>query len=240
MAITFGSGITISAGAFNAGQPLNAPTITTATSLTSTTASVVYSAPFNNIGAPLLYYVATASPGGLTGTVTQSGSGTVKVSGLTSGQTYTFTVNVYNQFGPSAVSTASNSVLMITVPCAPTIGTATALTNSTTATVTYSAPANNGGSAITSYIATANTGGITATLSQAGSGTITVTGLTAGTTYTFTVAAVNIVGTGAASTSSNSITPTTVPCAPTIGTVTFSSTTAVSYTHLTLPTNREV
>ena len=153
------------------------------------------------------------------------------------------------------MSTASNSVLMITVPCAPTIGTATALTNSTTATVTYSAPANNGGSAITSYIATANTGGITATLSQAGSGTITVTGLTAGTTYTFTVAAVNIVGTGAASTSSNSITPTTVPCAPTIGTVTFSSTTAsvpftapgynggtaitsytVSYTHLTLPT----
>ena len=205
MAITFGGGITISAGAFNAGLLLNAPTITTATSLTSTTASIVYSAPFNNIGAPLLYYVATASPGGLTGTLSQTGSGTIKVSGLTSGQTYTFTVVAYNQFGAGAVSTASGSVLIIAVPCAPTIGTATALTNSTTATVTYSAPASNGGSTIISYIATSNTGGITATLSQAGSGTITVTGLSVGNNYTFKVVAVNSVGTGPSSSCSNSI-----------------------------------
>jgi hypothetical protein len=43
-------------------------------------------------------------------------------------------------------------------------------------------------------------------LSTAGSGTITVIGLTSGTAYTFTVAATNSVGTGASSAASNSIT----------------------------------
>jgi hypothetical protein len=90
-------------------------------------------------------------------------------------------------------------------PGAPTIGTATA-TGKTTATVDYTAPASNGGSVITSYTATSSPGSITGTLSQAGSGTITVTGLTANTSYTFTVTATNAIGTGAASAASNSIT----------------------------------
>ena len=90
-------------------------------------------------------------------------------------------------------------------PDAPTIGTATA-TGTTTATVSYTAPANDGGSAITSYTATSSPGGITGTLSQAGSGTITVTGLTANTSYTFTVTATNLIGTSVPSAASNSIT----------------------------------
>jgi hypothetical protein len=91
------------------------------------------------------------------------------------------------------------------VPGAPTIGTATA-TGSTTATVVYTAPTGNGGSPITSYTATSSPGGVTGTLSQAGSGTITVSGLTAATSYTFTVTATNAIGTSAASAASNSIT----------------------------------
>ena len=91
------------------------------------------------------------------------------------------------------------------VPGAPTIGTATA-TSSTTATVAYTAPASNGGSPITSYTATSSPSGGTGTLSQAGSGTITVTGLAGGTAYTFTVTATNAIGTSAASAASNSIT----------------------------------
>ena len=91
------------------------------------------------------------------------------------------------------------------VPGAPTIGTATA-TGATTATVDFTAPASNGGSVITSYTATSSPAGGTGTLSQAGSGTITVTGLTASTGYTFTVTATNAVGTSAASAASNSIT----------------------------------
>lgn len=94
------------------------------------------------------------------------------------------------------------------LPGAPTIGTATA-TGSTTATVAFTAPASDGGTAITSYTATSTPDGITGTLSQAGSGTITVTGLTAATSYTFTVKATNGVGESPASAASNSIT--TVP-----------------------------
>ena len=99
----------------------------------------------------------------------------------------------------SGVSAASK-------PGAPTIGSATAVT-STTATVSFTAPANDGGAAIISYTATSSPGGITGTLSQAGSGTITVSGLSEGTAYTFTVTATNNIGTSNASGPSNSITP---------------------------------
>src|SRR5210317_1830892 len=94
---------------------------------------------------------------------------------------------------------------LITAPDAPTIGTATA-TGSTTATVAFTAPSNDGGSTITSYTATSNPSGITGVLNQAGSGTITVTGLAPSTSYTFTVTATNAVGTSPASAASNSIT----------------------------------
>ena len=96
-------------------------------------------------------------------------------------------------------------------PGAPTIGTATA-TGATTATVTFTAPSNAGSSTITSYTATSSPGGITGTLNQAGSGTITVTGLSEATSYTFTITATNSVGTSSPSVASNSITtPQTVP-----------------------------
>ena len=92
-----------------------------------------------------------------------------------------------------------------TAPGAPTIGTATA-TGVTTATVTFTAPVNNGGATITSYTATSSPAGGTGTLNQAGSGTINVTGLTGSTSYTFTVTATNSIGTSSPSASSNSIT----------------------------------
>jgi hypothetical protein len=88
---------------------------------------------------------------------------------------------------------------------APTIGVATA-TGGTTATVAFTAPASDGGATITSYTATSSPAGGTGTLSQAGSGTISVTGLTIGVAYTFTVTATNSVGTSVASAASNSVT----------------------------------
>ena len=59
---------------------------------------------------------------------------------------------------------------------------------------------------ITSYTATSSPGGLTGTLAGATAGTITVSGLTASTPYTFTVTATNSEGTSTASSASNSIT----------------------------------
>jgi len=101
-----------------------------------------------------------------------------------------------------------------TLPDAPTIGAATA--GNAQATVSYTAPSSNGGSEITSYTATSSPDDITATVNQAGSGDITVTGLTNETAYTFTVTATNAIGTSVASAASNSVTP-AVPIVPAIG-----------------------
>jgi Concanavalin A-like lectin/glucanases superfamily/Fibronectin type III domain len=72
------------------------------------------------------------------------------------------------------------------------------------ATISFTTPASNGGSAITSYTVTSSPGGFTATGT---SSPLTVTGLTNGTSYTFTVHATNINGNGVESVASNSVTP---------------------------------
>jgi uncharacterized protein (TIGR02145 family) len=137
------------------------------------------------------------------------------VTGLTNGTAYSFTVTATNANGIGPASSASNAVTPSTVPSAPTIGTATK--GNAQATITFSAPSSDGGATITGYTATSNPGSITGT----GTGSpITVTGLTNGTAYTFTVTATNFNGNGSASLPSNSVTPSTIPGAPTIGTAT--------------------
>lgn len=88
------------------------------------------------------------------------------------------------------------------VPNAPTIGTATG--GNATASVTFTAPTNVGGGAITGYTVISSPGSITGTGT---SSPITVSGLSNGTAYTFTVVATNAYGTGPASAASNSVTP---------------------------------
>jgi hypothetical protein len=123
-------------------------------------------------------------------------------------------------------------------PTAPTIGTATAASD-TTATVAFTASSYIGKGTIT-YTATSSPGGLTAT---GASSPITVTGLTTGTAYTFTVVGNTNYGVASvASAASNSITPaalssyesiaTTTVSSP-VATVTFSSIPA-TFTHLQL------
>jgi hypothetical protein len=110
----------------------------------------------------------------------------------------------------------------ITTPNAPTIGTATA--GNANATVRWTAPTDDGGSAITGYsikvLDNANTQVGALRPAGAAATSLTVTGLTNGTTYRFQVAATNSAGTGAYSASSNTVTPAapTAPSAPIIGT----------------------
>jgi uncharacterized protein (TIGR02145 family) len=188
---------------------LGAPTNVSATP-GNASATVTFTAPGG--GSTITGYTVTSSPGNITGTGSTS---PITVTGLTNGTAYTFTVIATNANGNSSPSTPSNSVTPSSGPGAPTIGTATK--GNAQATVAFTAPASNGGSPITGYTVTSSPGGITKTGTAS---PIIVTGLTNGTAYTFTVFATNANGNSAASSASNSVTPSSVPGAPTIGTAT--------------------
>ena len=121
--------------------------------------------------------------------------------GLTNGITYYIKVRAMKS-GMAIAESDEVSATPMTVPGAPTG--VTAVAGDGQATVSFTAPADNGGGAITEYVVTATPGGKTATGT---SSPITVTGLTNGTSYTFTVQAVNKAGTGEASAESNAVTP---------------------------------
>jgi Fibronectin type III domain len=90
------------------------------------------------------------------------------------------------------------------------------------ATVRWTAAADNGGSAITGYLvrvldsAGTQVGALRPAAATAAS--LTVTGLANGSAYRFQVAAANAVGTGPNSALSAAVIPATVPGAPVIGT----------------------
>ena len=201
------------------------PTVPAAPNINSVTYSTVNTAnanisvnvniiPGSDGGYAVAGYTATSIPGYRSNTSTTN---VITITNLTRGQAYTFVANAYHIVGSSANSNVSASYTLAQVPAAPTIGTATA-NGATKANVTYTASANDGGNTIISYTAISNPGGITATVNQAGSGTIAVTGLTAGTPYTFTVTATNSVGASANSAVSNSVTPAVTPSSTTYAT----------------------
>ena len=138
-------------------------------------------------------------------------SATTGVCTITTGGALTFvTAGICTIDADQAGDAATNAATTVTqsfainaiVPGAPTIGTATA--GDSEASISFVAPASAGGANITGYTVTSSPGGFTGT----GAGSpITVTGLTNGVSYTFTVTASNAAGTGAASAASNAITP---------------------------------
>jgi hypothetical protein len=114
--------------------------------------------------------------------------------------------NVYNVTLNCGAATPLNVAVTVTnvnePPGAPTGPAASA--GNASATVSFTPPAANGGPTPTSYTATSSPGGIQASNSTS---PISVTGLTNGQAYTFTVTATNSEGTGPASAASNSVTP---------------------------------
>ena len=90
----------------------------------------------------------------------------------------------------SVASSAFVGPVAASAPGAPSNVSATA--GDGQATVSFAAPASDGGSAIASYTVTASPGGRTAT---GAASPLIVTGLTNGTSYTFSVTAMNAIGT---------------------------------------------
>lgn len=86
----------------------NAPTGVTAQARNGG-ALVTWVAPAVNGGAPVLYYVVTASPGGLTAQ-TPGDSPSLAIAGLANGTAYTFTVKAHNKSGDGVASAASAPV----------------------------------------------------------------------------------------------------------------------------------
>lgn len=193
----------------------------TATNATGTSQASATSAPvipkgdqtitFTDPGAQAFGSNPTLTASATSGLAATFTSSTTGVCTITSGGTLTFattgtcTIDAH-QAGDStwnAAPTVSRSFAVnAVVPAAPTVGVPTA--GNGQVSVAFTAPASNGGSAITSYTATSAPGGFTA--SGVGS-PLVVTGLSNGTTYTFTVTATNAIGTSTPSASSIAATP---------------------------------
>ena len=157
--------------------------------------------PTPDNGYPVTGYTITGSNGAGTKTVTADTTQTV-FTGLTRGQSYSFTVVATNAVGDSPASAQSDAVTPTTLPLAPTEVTATGGHQS--ATITWTAPTSQ--APITGYTITATPGSATATVD--GDQTSTrITGLTNGTTYTFTVTATSSAGDSGPSAASNPVTP---------------------------------
>ncbi|MDQ1481428.1 MAG: large repetitive protein, partial [Actinomycetota bacterium] len=177
-------------------------------------ALVAWTAPANN-GAPITSYIiipylneTTAQP-----STTTSGAGTWRVTSLTPGESYSFTVKAVNVRGSSAESAPTSTVRPGT-PSAP--NPPSAQSGDDSATVTWPAASDNNGSPVTGYTVYAYVGAAqVASDAYASTATTQVfSGLTNGTSYRFAVAASNARGLGPASTLGNA-TMIGLPTAPT-------------------------
>jgi uncharacterized repeat protein (TIGR02543 family) len=203
--------------------PAGAPSAPTGVTVTSGTGKVTveWTAASAN-GAPVTSYTAQAydpdgnAVSGATCTISAPSTSCDVSTNLVAGTAYTFKVTATNAAGAGAASTASTSAAINAAPSAPRNVTATSANGS--AVVSWDAPLDERGSAVTGYTITAYTAGNVAAgtcTATAPTETCTVTGLSNGVAYTFKASATNGIGTSAQSTASISVTPSTVPNAPT-------------------------
>ena len=175
-----------------------------------------------NVNSPSVNFTVTPNnvyTGTITITPTGAGSAGLSAKVLTfsnssTAQTFSITPTVAGSITlmPTNNGTLTNPANLVftakaILPNAPTSVAATA--GDASALVTFVAPTNTGGTAITGYTVTSIPAGGVDTNAGSTSLTHSIGGLTNGTSYTFTVKAINSVGSSVASIASNSITPKT-------------------------------
>jgi hypothetical protein len=235
-----------SRGYFGGGATSDAPTSVVSTKGNGQI-SVAFSAPVFNGGLVITTYQYALSTDSYATWTTRSAGTTASplvITGLTNGTSYGVKLRAVNALGSGTASDAATAVIPSTVPGTPTNvqGTANGVTSST---VTWTAPAaaNTGPNFtdITGYkveyalspyssytVFTADTGNANTSIS--------VTGLTNGGSYKFKVTAKNSNGFGTTSTPSDVVVTNIVPGAPTIGTMTLSTTNTTDSLAWTAPT----
>lgn len=188
-------------------------------------ASIAFTAGADG-GSAITNYQVSIDGGAYTALSPAQTTSPVSVSGLANGTTYSIRLKAVTAMGASPASDAV-TVTPRTVPDAPTLGVITP--GNLQLSAAFTAPAGNGGSALTGYEYSTDNGstwrtrqdggGVTSPLVITTLSTDGSTALTAGTTYTVRVRAVNVAGSGAQSSSATG-TPVGVPGAPTGLTVT--------------------
>lgn len=190
-----------------------------------------WSAPSSDGGSRITNYQVAISPAAGAGCTGLKGTDkSCSITGLTSGATYSITMRAVNGVGTSAASAAVNGTVLTEVPSAPPAASATGGNGS--ATVTWTAPTSNGGASIAGYTVTSSPDGLKCQWSS-GPLSCTVTGLINGTSYTFSVVAINSAG-SSPGTIASAITPHATLAAPTVSLV--SATTTSLTLKVVLPT----
>ena len=158
----------------------------------NTQVSISWTAPISNGGATIDYYIVYQD--GID--VSHPTATTKTITGLTNGQSYSFTVAAHNSIGTSLQTSA--------ITATPSSDTAPGIPTSLTATVgdgivtlSWTAPSSSGSSGIDYYIIYQN--GLD--VSHPSGPSTTITGLTNGQNYTFSIAAHNSAGSGTQSSS---------------------------------------
>ncbi len=185
--------------------------------------TISWSPPEDSGGATITSYLVAASPGNAQCT-TGGDSTQCDITGLANGTPYTFTVTASNIAGASQPSSPSAPVAPRTLPGAP-YG-VIAIPGNAQVVVSWTAPASDGGAAITAYTVTTPAGGQTCTWTE-GPLSCTVTGLTNGMSYIFTVTAANAAGAGPASVPSVHVIPNARPSVSYGGARTFTQNTGI-------------
>ena len=142
-----------------------------------------------------------------------STSTTATLTNMTPNVPVSIRVKAVNRFGSSPASSVVTVVprAVAVAPSEPLSVTATP--GDGRVTVRWAAPASDGGSAVTSYTATASPGGASCVTST---NACVVTGLSNGTSYTFSVVARNAAGTSPASVSTDPVSPVSSALAPVV------------------------